>query len=557
MLVGVVFQIALGPILEKRITLMADTLRVKRRTTGLPGAPASLANAEIAYNEVNHILYYGEGTGGAGGTATVVVAVGGPGLFSSTLPLMNGAANAGSTSTWTRADHVHPTDTTLAPIASPNFTGIPLSPTAVLGTNTTQIATTAFVFNAIGNLPVGVSSVTTGAGLTGGGTGNVTIAVSANGITNSLLATMPALTIKGNQSGSTAAAADLTVAQLMTMLGAAPIASPSFTGTPLAPTAANGTNTTQIATTQYVLAVRHDQLQPPTNDVSWNNHKLVNLLDPTAPQDAATKNYVDITVQGMSAKPTAQLATAAPLPAYTYNNGTLGVGATLIATANGALTVDGVAVSNNQLVVVKNEAAQANNGLYQVTNTGSIAAPYVLTRQVDMDQASEMQGAFVPVEFGTINANTLWLANPIAPIVVGTTAIPWVQLNAATSINAGNGISVVGTTISAVGTANRIVVTGPGIDIAANYSGQTSITAVGTIGIGTWNGTVIDVAHGGTSATTLTGYTYGHGAGAFTASTTIPNTDITGLGTMSTQNASAVAITGGTIDGVVIDGGTF
>ena len=59
---------------------MADILRIKRRISGSPGAPTSLANAELAYNEVDHILYYGEGTGGANGTASVVQAVGGQGL---------------------------------------------------------------------------------------------------------------------------------------------------------------------------------------------------------------------------------------------------------------------------------------------------------------------------------------------------------------------------------------------------------------------------------------------------------------------------------------------
>ena len=60
----------------------------------------------------------------------------------------------------------------------------------------------------------------------------------------------------------------------------------------------------------------------------------------------------------------------------------------------------------------------------------------------------------------------------------------------------------------------------------------------------------IDVANGGTGASTLTGYVKGNGTSAMTAVATVPSTDITGLGTMSTQNANAVAITGGSITGV-------
>jgi hypothetical protein len=68
----------------------------------------------------------------------------------------------------------------------------------------------------------------------------------------------------------------------------------------------------------------------------------------------------------------------------------------------------------------------------------------------------------------------------------------------------------------------------------------------------TLSGTALDVANGGSGATTLTGYLYGNGTSAFSASTTIPNTAITGLGTMSTQAASSVTITGGTINGTSI-----
>jgi len=62
----------------------------------------------------------------------------------------------------------------------------------------------------------------------------------------------------------------------------------------------------------------------------------------------------------------------------------------------------------------------------------------------------------------------------------------------------------------------------------------------------------IDVTNGGTGASTLTGYVKGNGTSAMTAVATVPSTDITGLGTMSTQNANAVAITGGTINGTTI-----
>ena len=60
---------------------MPNTLRIKRRGSGSAGAPSTLENAELAFNEVDNTLYYGEGTGGAGGSASTVLAIAGDGAF--------------------------------------------------------------------------------------------------------------------------------------------------------------------------------------------------------------------------------------------------------------------------------------------------------------------------------------------------------------------------------------------------------------------------------------------------------------------------------------------
>lgn len=220
--------------------------------------------------------------------------------------------------------------------------------------------------------------------------------------------------------------------------------------------------------------------------------------DPTSALHAATKQYVDTVAQGFDPKPTARLATAAALPSNTYNNGSSGVGATLTANANGALTVDGQAVAVNDYILVKNEASQPNNGLYVVTATGGAGAPYVLTRDVFMDSANEFSGAFVPVGAGgTANANTLWLANPSGAVTVGTTNIPFTQLNGATSLIQGNGITLSGNTISA-NLAARLTFTSGAIDLVSGVAtpGTYKSVTVNTYGQVT----------GGTNPTTLAGY---------------------------------------------------
>ena len=183
------------------------------------------------------------------------------------------------------------------------------------------------------------------------------------------------------------------------------------------------------------------------------------------------QSYVDAAIQGLSIKPTATMATSAALPANSYSNGTSGVGATLTGTATGVLTVDGIAAILGAIVLVKNEAAAANDGLYTVTTAGAVGVAYVLTRHVDMDQSAEFSGGFVAVDAGgTANANSLWLCNPSGAVTVGTTAIPFTQLNGATDLVQGSGITISGNAVS----------------ISTSYVGQTSITTLGTIATGTW-----------------------------------------------------------------------
>jgi hypothetical protein len=96
---------------------------------------------------------------------------------------------------------------------------------------------------------------------------------------------------------------------------------------------------------------------------------------PVGGTDIVNKLYADSIASGINFHQSVRLATAAALPANTYTNGTSGVGATLTANANGALSVDGVAVAVGNRILVKNEAAGANNGVYVVTDTGSSGGP--------------------------------------------------------------------------------------------------------------------------------------------------------------------------------------
>jgi hypothetical protein len=248
-----------------------------------------------------------------------------------------------------------------------------------------------------------------------------------------------------------------------------------------------------------------DQLTPPATTVSMNSQRLSNLADPTQAQDAATKNYVDSVATGLDPKGSARFGTTGALAAN-YANGSSGVGATLTASANGAFpTTDNVTPALNDRVLVKNQAAQPQNGLYRITDLGSGATPWVLTRTTDADSAAEITpGMFTFIEEGTLLGKTGWVLGSTGATTVGTTALPFTQFSGAGTYLAGNGLSLTGSTFAAVGTAGRISV-GATIDIDAAYVGQASITTLGTIATGVWNATTIAVAKGGTGATSVAG----------------------------------------------------
>ena len=238
--------------------------------------------------------------------------------------------------------------------------------------------------------------------------------------------------------------------------------------------------------------------------------------DPTSALQLATKQYVDAVAEGLHIHESCAAATPGTLASITggtvtYNNGTAGVGATL--TLSVALTVlDGYTLLNGDRVLVKNEATQANNGIYTWATGGT-----VLTRATDFDTAAEMaSGDFTFVTNGTLYANTGWVqTDPVT--AVGTSPVTWSQFSGAGTYTAGTGLTLAGTQFSITNTAVT----------AGSYG---SATQVGTFTVN---------AQGQLTAA---------------ASTTIAiaNTQVSGLGTMSTQNASLVSITGGAIDGATV-----
>ena len=267
-----------------------------------------------------------------------------------------------------------------------------------------------------------------------------------------------------------------------------------------------------------------------TGHISASNALIKDVATPVDPNDAANKAYVDAVAEGLHIHASVQAATTAAITgSVTYDNGTSGVGATLT-TDTPINTLDGYSLVNGDRILIKNQANTGHNGIYIRTSST------VFTRAADFNTVAEIaSGDFLFVSNGTVNGKTGWV-NTSKSITVGTTAVVFEQFSGAGTYIAGSGLAFTGNTIDIVlqtngglevvsdelglksttagsgltfssgvlnigGTADRITVNNDSIDISGTYVGQNTITTLGTIATGTWQGTTIGTIYGGTGNT--------------------------------------------------------
>ncbi len=227
------------------------------------------------------------------------------------------------------------------------------------------------------------------------------------------------------------------------------------------------------------LSFRLDQLDLPTVAVPMNAQRMTSMGDPVAAQDSATKAYVDGMVAGLR-KTSVRVATSA--------NTAL----------SGLLTIDGQTLVAGDRVLVKNQTASAENGVY-------VAASGAWTRAVDMNTAGQVDGALAIVEDGTL-AGTFWVTTSEVT-TLGTDAMTWTQFVAGASYIGGAGLTLTGVTFDVVAADGSITVAADTITVgnvpiakggtgaATAAAARTNLAAPGSYSTSVAGGAIRTITH--------------------------------------------------------------
>ncbi len=426
----------------------------------------------------------------------------------------------------------------------------------VIGGNITTVG----VVSATGNVSGGNLTTAGAVEATGNGTfGNVAGGnlVSASFFTGTLIDGTSNITITNNGNIDLVSAGNSTAVISGTGLDITGTVDANGTGTFGSIITPSVTGTTGNLTLTAGSSDDYVEIRPTgTGQVHVGGFKIESLGAPTVSTDAATKQYVDDVAQGLAIQAPAVAASTGTLATMsggtvTYDNGTAGVGATLTISGSTLTAIDGVTLSTDDRIVIKDESTSAHNGIYTYTSST------VLTRATDFDTPTEMAGGdFVFVQQGTLYNDTGWvMTDPVT--TVGTSDVTFVQFSGAGSFTAGAGLTLTGTEFSV--NVDNLTTDISGGNVVVKTSAQlttpnigeatgTSLTATGNVAGGNLTTAGVVSATGNITGGNVAGTT-----GTFTdvagSLTTAAQPNVTSVGTLTSLDVT------GNVDGGNINTG--